>query len=53
MGEYNKAIDELDECTTLTGCREELEKYAGNYQWDRKSEPFKKLQSLIVQKFES
>jgi len=53
MGEYNKAIDKLDECLSLTGCREELEKYAGDYQWDRNSEPFKKLHSLIIQKFES
>lgn len=52
MGEYNKAIDTLDEQTSLGACNTVINDLAASYDWDKKSDPYAKLQSLVVQKFE-
>lgn len=53
LREYNEAIETLDECKSLMGCRSAMEGFATSYKWDKKSDPYRKLDSLVKQKFEA
>jgi len=51
MGRYNKAVDELNELTTLKGVETFLLELKIQNQWNDKSEAYLKLKELLERKF--
>ncbi|MCF6171589.1 MAG: hypothetical protein L3J66_11485 [Bacteroidales bacterium] len=51
MGRYNKAVDELNEMTTLKGVQTYFMEIKIQYQWDEGQEAYQKLKDLVERKF--